>query len=171
MRARSKATKTRAAWPKPAGQPPEGHIEVIARGVLLHGGAVLVCENLKHGYVYLPGGHVEFGESAAAALEREFLEECGAKVKTAHLLLADEGTFATKKRRHHELNLVFHVELVGGDPRRIKSLEKDIAFRWLDLAAVPEADLRPLAAKALLSAGVREPSQGAEWVSAIGHPH
>lgn len=144
---------------------------MIARGVLLHGGAVLVCENLKHGYVYLPGGHVEFGESAAAALEREFLEECGAKVKTAHLLLADEGTFATKKRRHHELNLVFHVELVGGDPRRIKSLEKDIAFRWLDLAAVPEADLRPLAAKALLSAGVREPSQGAEWVSAIGHPH
>ena len=46
-------------------------IELIARGVFVRGGAVLLCQNVKHGYYYLPGGHVEFGEAAAVALARE----------------------------------------------------------------------------------------------------
>src|SRR5262249_44925533 len=41
------------------------HIEVIARGVIRRGRFVLACRNVKKGYVYLPGGHVEFGETAA----------------------------------------------------------------------------------------------------------
>ncbi|MBY0262673.1 MAG: NUDIX domain-containing protein, partial [Phycisphaerales bacterium] len=89
-------------------------IEFIARGVLIAGSRVLLCRNLKHDYLYLPGGHVEFGESAAAALAREFLEEAALPVRVGPLALVSEGTFATKRRGHHEVNLVFHVEQTGG---------------------------------------------------------
>jgi ADP-ribose pyrophosphatase YjhB (NUDIX family) len=88
-------------------------IEVIARGCLVHGCHVLLCRNVKHGYCYLPGGHVEFGESAAQAVAREFVEESGLRVRVGELALVSEGAFATKKRWHHEVNLVFHVEQHG----------------------------------------------------------
>src|ERR1041385_316650 len=99
----------------PRPMPKERHIEVIARGVLRHGSAVLACRNVKHGYLYLPGGHIEFGETAPAALAREFEEECGLRVRPGPCALVTEGTFEAPSKdggtkRHHEINLVFHVE-------------------------------------------------------------
>lgn len=148
-------------------------IEIIARGVLLRGTRVLLCQNIKHRYYYLPGGHVEPGESAAKAAEREFLEESGLTVRAGRLLLIDEAAFTTKKTAHHEINLVFHVEHTGPKAKsskphpRIKSLESHIAFEWVELAAIPETDVRPLAAKAFLAAGagLTSPTSGPEWVS------
>ena len=151
-------------------------IELIARGCLVHGSKVLLCQNLKHGYYYLPGGHVEIGESAAGALAREFLEESGQRVAVGDLALMSEGVFTTKKRRHHELNLVFHVERAPGwpagprregidSPPRIVSKEYGIAFSWIELAAIPETDIRPLAAKAWLAAAGGRSSGHPEWVS------
>lgn len=145
---------------KPAPAPPLPAIEFIARGVLIAGSSILLCKNLKHGYYYLPGGHVEFGESAAQALAREFLEEAAIDVTVGPLALISEGMFRTKHRRHHEVNLVFHVEHPPGrDPMSIQSQEPDhLGFEWLDFAALPEADLRPPAAKAfLLSLGSQPP--------------
>ncbi len=140
----------------------------------------MMCRNLKHGYLYLPGGHVEFGESAAEAVAREFLEECGVAVRVGGLALASEGVFATKKRSHHEVNLVFHVERVGGartaasgrsdtqnKPKPIKSSEDHIAFDWVDLSAVVDFDIRPTAAKAWLATRGGPSATLAEWVSEI----
>jgi len=167
---KSQRTKKRRprARPKAAAIPaaPSGeHIEIIARGCLVHGSRVLLCRNLKHGYLYLPGGHVEFGESAAAALAREFLEECAVKLRVGDLALVSEGRFQTHKRQHHEINLVFHVEQVGGPkPEVLRSREDAIGFEWVELAAVPETDIRPLAVKAWLAAGSSE-SERVIWVS------
>lgn len=155
-----------------------GQIEIIARGSLICGSKVLLCQNLKHEYFYLPGGHVEFGESAAGALAREFLEECGLRVRVVNLALVAEGVFSTKKRHHHELNLVFHVEQggasgaanVASNPtshRPVRSLEPGIAFAWIELAAIPETDVRPLSAKAWLAAGAGQHPGAIEWVSEI----
>lgn len=103
----------------------------------------------------------------AAALEREFLEECGLKVKTKSLALVSEGVFKTKKKTHHELNLVFHVEHPPSPKlKNVKSKEDHITFRWLDLAALPDLDLRPLAAKAFLIA-MTDTTSDVEWVSEI----
>ena len=159
-----------------------GHdIEIIARGCLLHGSHVLLCRNVKHGYCYLPGGHVEFGESASAAVAREFLEESGLRVLVRDLALVSEGAFPTKKRWHHEINLVFHVEQQGASelhrkskpgtrtthdlPPTIKSREDWIDFTWVELAAIPETDIRPIAAKAWLATLGGPVTQGIEWVS------
>jgi 8-oxo-dGTP diphosphatase len=135
----------------------ERPIEVIARGALLRDGHVLLCRSVEHGYSYLPGGHVEFGEAAAAAVERELEEEAGLKVRAGRLALVTEAAFSTRKKDHHEVNLVFHVEpmapLKGGNPPPpIRSREPEIAFDWVELAAIPETDVRPDAVRAWLAA-------------------
>ena len=107
-------------------------IETIARGVLIHAGHVLLCQALdsqgEPKYAYLPGGHVEFGESAADALAREFIEEAGLEVQVGACMLVGENRFTQpskhKKRtskRRHEYTLVFHVEHVGEQPSAIAS--------------------------------------------------
>lgn len=143
------------------------YIEVIARLVMLHRGRVLLCRNARHGYLYLPGGHVEFGEPAAIAAEREVKEELGARVRAAELVLVSEACFNARKG-HHEINLVFRAELPQRLPRRLAdptSLEKGIQFVWVDLAAVQDLDIRPNAVKAWLAAGLDD--SVLQWISEI----
>jgi len=128
-----------------AGAATPEQIEFLARGLLVVDGRVLLCRNVEHGYRYLPGGHVEPGEAAAAALAREFLEESGVEVTVGRLLLTSEHGFVQKGRARHEVGLVFHVkrpsdgELLRAWPSR----EPDIAFDWVALSDVASADLRP----------------------------
>ena len=163
-------TRRRAWSPFLAKEP---HIEVIARAVLRHGSAVLACRTIAGGFLYLPGGHVEVGESAAAAAERELAEETGLVVRAGDCVLVTEGVFEQAGRRHHELNLVFHVELVeASDPESppppVASHETELAFEWVDLASVADLDLRPEAIRAwLASGGEFDPSAArCAWIAA-----
>lgn len=140
-------------------------IEVIARGVWIRDGAVLFCRSVAKGYFYLPGGHVEHGEPAASALAREMVEETGLAVQVGPLLLVSEHVFRQDGKERHEINLAFamsaafHVE-------QITSREPDIAFDWIDLAAVVTMDVRPVAIAAwLVSGGAIERSAG--WLSDV----
>lgn len=152
------------------------HIELIGRGVLIEDGRVLLCRNRRGGYYYLPGGHVEFGESAAQAVAREFKEETGLMILVDGCGLITEGSFETDGKAHHEINVVFHVERVGGrsgdDRKAPASLEKEIDFEFIDLAAIVSTDLRPLAIRAwLASGGPASPTEtGCAWVSEIDEP-
>ena len=125
-------------------------------------GEVLACRNDAAGYYYLPGGHVEFGESAASALVREFVEECGLEVEVGALRIVTEGKFESRGKNHHELNLVFHVKHPISGP--VKSKEPGISFHWLGIPSLLEVDLRPMAIKAWLMDGGRD---GAMWASEI----
>ncbi len=142
-------------------------IEVIARCVLVRDGRVLLCQNVKHGYFYLPGGHVEFGEAAARAAERELAEEIGVRVQVGELALVSECAFQAK-RAHHEINLVFHAEPRQRWPKELtapRSRESSIAFHWIDLAAAQDLDIRPTAAKAWLTSGMG--GARIEWISEV----
>lgn len=127
-------------------------IEIIARGLWMHGRSLLVCRNRRHGHVFLPGGHVEFGEPAQTALAREMMEETGRRVRVGPLLLTSEACFdqpdAKSQRllRHHEINVLFAMtsrhrpaRLKTGStsdhspPPRITSREARIEFRWLPI--------------------------------------
>ncbi len=136
-------------------------IEIIARGLAIRNGRVLLCKNIKHGYFFLPGGHVEFGETAETALSREFKEEAGVDVKCGGVALVAEHLFERKSGPCHEVNVVFHVEL---DEKETRSRESKIAFEWADLAEIGERELRPNCIKAWLIAGGRT-KQPVSWVS------
>ena len=142
-------------------------IEVIARALLLEGSMVLLCQNRRHGYYFLPGGHVEFGEPAASALARELLEECGLEIQVRACVLVTEGSFQSQGRPHHEINLVFHVE--RREVGEIASRESSIGFEWVALAAIPDLDIRPVALRAWLAAGAGSQAESptAVWVSEI----
>jgi 8-oxo-dGTP diphosphatase len=129
-------------------------IEIIARGLAVRGSRVLLCRNLKHGHSYLPGGHVEPGETSAFALAREFVEETGLAVEVGPFLMANENIFEQRGKPKHEYTILFHVEHAAGDwPDQVPSLEEKIAFEWVDVAALPEVGLVPPALLAWLMAG------------------
>lgn len=110
-----------------------GKIELIARGVALRGShrqQVLLCSPTDGSYAYLPGGHVEFGEDARAALVREMREETGLEVSVGCLLGVWEAAFVQDGKQRHEVNLMFHMEHAW--PDEVPSMEPDIRFRWVD---------------------------------------
>ena len=150
---------------------PADHIEVIARGLWVEGGSVLLCRSVQKGYLYLPGGHVDPGEAASEALAREFVEETGERVRVGGLAAVAEARFSTGKRSHHEVNLVFLVEHWSGSgsdgiPHRVESKEPDIAFEWVKLEELGDRDVRPAALKGWLAGQVEHPSRAAETAPA-----
>lgn len=157
-------------------------IETIARGILVSGGMVLLCRDKQGSYAFLPGGHVEPGESAREALSRELQEEAGLeRVKVGSCALVTEQRFTQNGKPRHEISLVFHVEhailpdgtplslgATNGPARDVPSLESHIEFVWVEVAALSEIDLRPLSMKAwLMSADGQAGLERPAWISQI----
>jgi ADP-ribose pyrophosphatase YjhB (NUDIX family) len=144
-------------------------IEFIARGLLRRGNQILLCRNAKHGYCYLPGGHVEPGESAGNALEREMAEETGQLVRAGDALLVDEELFIQRGKPRHEVSVVFHVEhsICG----KVVSLEAEIEFLWADLDTLRSLTVQPPSISQWLMSGLAgrgfEPGK-ASWISSKG---
>jgi len=144
-------------------------IEFIARGLCLRGDDLLVCVNTKSDYGYLPGGHVEFGESAEAAVVREFLEESGEPVVCGLPLLGMELTFRQGLRDRHEVTLVFPVKH-SNLPNEVRSLEAGIRFEWWELSTLAARDLRPAQLRDWILrsvAGRKSASAKMEWISLV----
>lgn len=161
-----KSTEPREASDHDAHAPERGgHVEFIARGVAILDGRVLLCQNKKRGYYYLPGGHIDFGEPGELALKREIQEEMGLPSTTGPLLHVHECAFHDGKVRRHEVNLVFHVEHVGAPgtpmPDPPPSAESHIAFAWLPLATILTQDVRPARARQWLHDHAQALTKGA----------
>ncbi len=128
-----------------------GQIETLARGACLMDGQILLCRNRKAGNVYLPGGHIEFGETGAEALAREIREEMGCLSRVAGFLGCAEHFFRQKGRPHAEINLVYVLKVAGiapADPPPCR--ESWIEFFWHPLARLGGSRLEPAALRRLL---------------------
>ena len=121
-----------------------GVVETIARGVAVRDGKVLLCRAKGGETSYLPGGHIEFGETAAVALAREVMEELGVEAEVGDFLGVVENTFLQHGRRHCEINLVYRMslaEMTSG------AREDWIEFEWRDCDDLDAAGLLPAAMK------------------------
>ena len=120
-----------------------GLIETIARGVAVRDGKVLVCRAKGGRSSYLPGGHVEFGETAAEALVREVREELGVESRAGRFLGVVENSFLQHGRPHSEINLVYALELAPDAANDPVALEDWIEFEWREIAELGSANLLP----------------------------
>ena len=123
---------------------PKPHIEVIARGVCVMDGHVLVCRNNGCNLCYLPGGHVEFGEPARAALEREIREELGCSSRAGAFLGGVEHGFVQDGKPRSEINLVFaltRADISVAHP--VVAVESHLQFPWVPVADLASWCLEP----------------------------
>ena len=126
-------------------------IETIARGVCVRDGKLLLCRAKGGASTYLPGGHIEFGETGRQALVREVKEELGVESSTGAFLGVVENAFLQHGKPHAEINLVYELKLGTGDGELppLNSQEDWIEFEWCDLNRLDEANLLPPAFRSL----------------------
>ncbi|WP_051908789.1 RpiB/LacA/LacB family sugar-phosphate isomerase [Candidatus Odyssella acanthamoebae] len=96
-------------------------VNIIVRAIITYKNHILlttVTESNKEfasDLYFLPGGHVEYKESAIAALKRELKEEMNVDGSSLNFAGALECTWDRKGRIYHELNLVYKVEIPALD--------------------------------------------------------
>ena len=124
----------------------EKHIETIARGVCVRDGKVMLCYPKNRSYAYLPGGHIEFGETGREALVREMKEETGLDATAGELLGVIESSFVQNGEKHCEINLVYEMKVEETKFDELKSMEDWICFDWVDCNRLAGERLLPEAA-------------------------
>ena len=108
-------------------------------------GKILLCRAKGGATTYLPGGHVEFGETGRQALVREVKEEMGVDAETGAFLGVVENAFEQHGKPHAEVNLVYELKVPSATPAR--ACEDWIEFEWRELAHLD--DLLPTAFRRL----------------------
>lgn len=135
-------------------------IETIARGVCVRDGKVLLCRAKGGKSTYLPGGHIEFGETGRQALLREVKEELGVEASIGAFLGVVENSFLQHGKPHAEINLVYELRLTSETKTpsdgvaalpAVKSQEAWIEFGWYELNRLDEANLLPADFRSLSS--------------------
>ncbi|MBO6167662.1 MAG: NUDIX domain-containing protein [Kiritimatiellae bacterium] len=121
-------------------------IETIARGVCVRDAKILLCKAKGSSTTYLPGGHIEFGETGREALTREMMEETGLAATPRNFLGVVENNFLQHGKPHAEINLVYSMDVEGEE---VSAKEDWIEFVWWPLDDLEGARLLPERFRAL----------------------
>lgn len=126
----------------------EKNIHVLSRAVMIDQDHILLCKtlDLELSFYFLPGGHIEHGESVKTALIREMLEETGTNCKIKRFLGCLEYSFEPGHSsicHNHEHNFIFEVESEElKRNRQIPQLEGHIELVWIPLDKLSKIDFR-----------------------------
>ncbi len=116
----------------------------LARGIVYHNGKVLITHQKGADNTFLPGGHIEKGEKADAALLREIAEEIGENAAVKQFIGAVECIFTEMDQIHHEINLLFEVDIPNLDPGKPPtSKESHLEFIWAKPEELKSHNLLP----------------------------
>ncbi|MCD4737890.1 MAG: NUDIX hydrolase N-terminal domain-containing protein [Anaerolineae bacterium] len=81
---------------------------MVGDGAVIDGaGRILLIRRADNGCWAMPGGALEVGETPAAGVEREILEETGVHCRTISLVGVFDSRFCGTVSPHHLLHLVF----------------------------------------------------------------
>ncbi len=130
---------------------------VLSRAVVIDQGHMLLCKtcDLPVNFYFLPGGHIEHGETAQGAVLRELEEEAGVtKCTIKRFLGCLEYSFEPKHSsicHNHEYNFIFEVESDGLKiANHIHKREAHIELLWMHLDQLSSLDFRPEPFKKLI---------------------
>ena len=119
-------------------------IHILVRGVIIVDGHVLLAHAKDAANTFLPGGHVEVGESLAHALRRELAEELGCTGHVTDYLGLVEHQWSDGDYRQHELNHLFLASLAGITATQVMpSREPHLEFHWARPAELTSHNLLP----------------------------
>jgi ADP-ribose pyrophosphatase YjhB (NUDIX family) len=119
-------------------------IEHIVRALIVRNRHILVCQTNGRDYYFLPGGHVEFGETLRSALKREIYEELGAILTKAQFIGGIENMFDQDGRRKHEISFVYLADI---DLTDVASKESHVDFYWFTIEQFINENIVPPALK------------------------
>lgn len=135
----------------------ETNFKYRVAGILIKDGKVLLDMANDNGFLCLPGGYVELGETSDVAILREMKEELGKAFIIDKYCGIIENFFTKKNEKIHELSIYYL--LATKDEIKVEdydSLENDKgnmirhSFRWIPLKEINNYDIRPDYLKDLL---------------------
>jgi 8-oxo-dGTP diphosphatase len=123
-------------------------IELIARAVIIKKDKILLCKQKDKDYYFLPGGHINFGETAQQALQREIQEELGVPFEDEPVFLSMlENIYKDGNGQRHELNFIFTARIDD----KIESKEEHIEFAWQETERIYSVNVKPVAIQKIIS--------------------
>ena len=116
-------------------------IHNIARGVCIKNGNILLAYFREGKYYFLPGGHIEHGESMLETLKREFMEEAKICVEPTEFVGIFEHVWINEGKTQHEINFIFRVETSA--LHDIQSQVGHLEFRWIPATEIQNIHFLP----------------------------
>lgn len=122
-------------------------------GILLRDNKILLQKPVNDTGYAIPGGHVEFGETNAQTLEREFKEEISADIRVGDLKWVAEIFFPWGDKPCHQICLYYDValkdetqiplgEVFVGD-EHIEGRNFRIEFHWKPIESLGQLEVYP----------------------------
>lgn len=121
-------------------------------GLVIRNNKLLLVDMDDSGFLCLPGGYVELGETTEEAAKRELTEEIGKEVTIKKYLGVVENYFINKfSKKIHEISFYYTMDLVDKklEQKNFTLIENDkghnikLDFKWIDLDEIDKFDIRP----------------------------
>lgn len=117
---------------------------LIARALILDSKNVLLAHQKGADNTFLPGGHINIGESATTTLKRELKEELGFKAEIGYFLGCVEADWQDGTTQNYEINLVFRAAIKNLDVNStLMSKEGHLEFFWSPIDDLEKHNLLP----------------------------
>ncbi|WP_421383450.1 NUDIX domain-containing protein [Bacillus salacetis] len=138
----------------------------LARGIFVMDNKVLLAQAKGYPNTFLPGGHVEVGESAKDALSREIKEELNMDVEAGDFLGLIEHQWSKNGVMQYEINQVFSVNGFDVNAKNPTPNEAHLEFFWCPVSELDERNLQPFSIRNLIR-NYLSGNEKAWWVSSI----